>query len=221
MLYPSSNEWGSSVHLLVQVLLRLDSRLKLFFFFSFVYVCVYVEPSLEAFNVYVSILLSSACTLSWEFLSSQITPNLSGLYSTLIGVKYFIGTCTVIDSELWFCVDNIFFFLHQPLLVKVVYIRSVVYKVLPEVRIPQDKLACCFHVLLVKSKLHISMWAFFFFFFKAVLHQSYLDTEVHAFLKGRIRDAEYTFHWFDRKKKYYLFPLAIFWRTFIFTVFLK
>lgn len=82
---------------------------KTVFFPLCVCVCVYTEPSLDAFNVYVSILLSPACTLSWEFPSSQITPNLSGLYSTLIGVKYFIATCAVIDSELWFCVDNIFF----------------------------------------------------------------------------------------------------------------
>lgn len=87
---------------------------KTVFFFLCVGVCVCTEPSLEAFNVYVSILLSPACTLSWEFPSSQITPNLSGLYSTLIGVKYFIATCAVIDSERWFCVD----FFSLPFLLK-------------------------------------------------------------------------------------------------------
>ncbi len=46
-------------------------------------------------------------SILWELhLKSHHLPTLTGLYSTLNGIKYFIVTCTVIDTELWLCLDK-------------------------------------------------------------------------------------------------------------------
>lgn len=39
-------------------------------------------------------------------LKSHHLPTLTGPYSTLNGIKYFIVTCTVIDTEVWLCLDK-------------------------------------------------------------------------------------------------------------------
>lgn len=48
-------------------------------------------------------------SILWKLhLKSHHLPPLTGLYSTLNGNKYFIVTCTVIDTQLWLCLDKIF-----------------------------------------------------------------------------------------------------------------
>lgn len=48
-------------------------------------------------------------SILWKLqLKSHHLPPLTGLYSTLNGIKYFIVTCTVIDTELWLCLDKNF-----------------------------------------------------------------------------------------------------------------
>lgn len=42
----------------------------------------------------------------WKLHLKSHLPPLTGLYSTLNGIKYFIVTCPVIDTELWLCLDK-------------------------------------------------------------------------------------------------------------------